>query len=71
MADKKPVDGYWLNMGKIAVDSLGPTLRDDLTPRCREIIAEYLGGIMDMAYNMGIRLGRFQSELASKFETES
>lgn len=52
------VDGYWLNMGTLAVDALRDSLREDLTPRRREVIAEYLGSIMDNAYNMGIRLGK-------------
>ena len=63
MPEEKVADRYWLKMGALAVESLSDVLRDDLTPRRREIVAEYLGSIMDNAYDMGIRLGKFSSDL--------
>lgn len=61
--DEPPTDGYWLNTGKLAVEALSDSLLPDLTVRRRELIAEYLGGVMDNAYNMGIRLGKFSVQL--------
>lgn len=56
-------DGYWLQMGTRATEALKDVLRDDLTPRRREVVAEYLGGLMDMAYNSGLGLGRMAERL--------
>ena len=61
--DEKPTDGYWLKMGALAVEALEDTLRSDLTKRRKEIIAEYLGGLLDNAYEMGIRLGNLQQRM--------
>ena len=60
------VDGYWIRIGKLAVEALSDILRSDLTTRRREIIAEYLGGIFDNAYRMGIRAGEFSARLEAR-----
>jgi hypothetical protein len=57
-------DGYWLKMGARAVDALTDSLRSDLTKRRRELLAEYLGQIMDNAYGMGIRLGELSAQVS-------
>ena len=59
----KPVDRYWENMGVMAVEALSEVLHPDLTPHRRKLIAEYLAGIMDNAYNMGIKLGELNAKL--------
>lgn len=61
----KQPDGYWVKMGRNAVEALAFTWRPDLTPQRKEVIAQYLGGILDDAYNMGIRLGAAQERLAT------
>lgn len=66
--DTRQADGYWIRMGALAVDALTECLRADLTPRRKEIIAEYLGGVMDDAYNMGIRLGELKATLPTELQ---
>lgn len=66
MADEKVIDGYWKRMGKLAVEALGDVLRDDLTPRRREITAEYLGGIMEHANEMGMRFGKLSAQFENR-----
>lgn len=60
------VDGYWLRIGALAVEALAPILRPDITPRRRELTGEYLGGLMDNAYKMGIRLGESKGWVACR-----
>lgn len=60
-----PPDGYWVKLGTQMVEALGDLLYPDLTARRKEILAEYLGGALDMAHNSGIKLGK----LAAKLET--
>lgn len=64
------VDGYWKRMGALATDALSTSLHPDLTLRRRELIAEYLGVVMDNAYNMGIRLGRLQAQTERENESQ-
>jgi hypothetical protein len=67
LMEGKPTDGYWLRIGERAVQVLACELRDDVTEQQRKHIAEYLGSIMDNAYDMGIKLG----ELSAKYKTKS
>lgn len=63
VSDDIPVDGYWLKQAECMVAALQDVLRLDLTARRRELIAEYLGGILDAGYKMGMRMGSLQERL--------
>jgi len=64
------VDGYWIKMGGLACEALTDVLLADLTPRRKEIIAEYLGEMFANAYEMGIKLGRAQERYVINTSTE-
>jgi hypothetical protein len=68
--DEQKPDGYFVNMGTLCADALTDVLRPDLTPRRKEIIAEYLAGLLDNFYNMGIRLGQLKEQMEARLIKE-
>lgn len=57
----EPIDGYWLRMGYMLADTLRDA--DTLNPTVPQstdqmtALAEYFGGLMEQAHDMGMRLG--------------
>lgn len=58
MSDEKKVDGYWLRMGSLMVDTLSrENIVSTLDEQQRKTVAEYLAGSLEDAHEMGMRLG--------------
>lgn len=69
MGEKMPqreIDRYWLKQGESLLESLTESLRVELTPKRQESLMHYLGGVLNLAYDMGISLGRLQVETEQK-----
>lgn len=57
------VDDYWVKMGAAAFDSMSGFLRPDMGDMEKEVLVQYLGEILDNAYEMGVRLGGLRDRL--------
>lgn len=64
--EPKVIDGYWLRMGRLMVDSLvnEGTLRQNLLASELDSLAQRFGELFDNAHNMGIRLGEARGRYA-------
>lgn len=63
------IDGYWLRMGHLAVDTLmAEGIIKDLSPEQIGSIAEWVGGLLGNAHDMGMRLGETRGRFAAEYK---
>jgi hypothetical protein len=61
------IDGYWLRMGGLLVEAIDDCLTPDVTGKQQEVLAEYMGGLLENAYEMGVRLGEARGRFARNY----
>mgnify|MGYP001577499305 CR=1 FL=1 len=68
------IDGYWLRMGHMAVDTLadsGTLAPESCTPEKFSALGEYFGGLFEQAHDMGMRLGEARGRFLANYKTAS
>lgn len=63
------LDGYWLRMGNMLLDSLieRKVIPSVLSAGENSALAEYLGGLLSDAHDMGMRLGEARGRFAATY----